>query len=117
VDDSAAVRARLLALLGDLPGAQLYEACDAEEGLALARARSVEAVILDLNMPGKSGLAILGPLKGFAAPPVVFVLTGDPTEQHRRNCLALGADAFLDKAHDFDRVVELLRARLPRDVV
>jgi CheY-like chemotaxis protein len=109
VDDCSAVRARLVALLGEGDGdCTIEEASDAAEALAAARARPPALVILDLNLPGPSGLDVLPRLKAGPAPPVVVVLTNHPTDPHRRQCLALGADHFFDKSHEFDRVVAVL---------
>jgi DNA-binding NarL/FixJ family response regulator len=47
-------------------------------------------------------------LKATAASPLVVVLTSHPTELHRRQCLALGADYFFDKSRDFARVVDVI---------
>lgn len=108
VDDSRAIRARMAALLGDLPGVQVVEAAGADEALELARAQPVSAVVLDLHMPGRGGLEIIAALKALAPPPRVLVLTSQPTPHHERLCLARGADGFFDKATEFGRVAEAL---------
>jgi CheY-like chemotaxis protein len=68
--------------------------------------------VLDLHMPGRSGLEVLPEIKRLPSPPCVVVLTSHPTEQHRRLSLASGADFFFDKAQEFALVVELVRTRL-----
>jgi two-component system response regulator DevR len=108
VDDSDAIRARLVALLRDLMAAEVYEATRAEEALSFCRESCVDAVLLDLHMPGSWGLSIVASLKALDPAPLVIVLTGDPTEHHRRSCLAAGADYFFDKSHEFQRAVEVL---------
>jgi len=40
----------------------------------------------------------------------VVVFTTDPSPYHRDRCFALGADAFLDKSQDVDRVADVTRA-------
>ncbi|HEX8796115.1 MAG TPA: response regulator [Polyangiaceae bacterium] len=108
VDDSDAIRSRLVSLLRELPGADVHEATRADEALALCRAMRVDAVLLDLHMPGKWGLAIVASLKALDPPPVVVVMTGHPTEHHRRSSLAAGADYFFDKSHEFEHAIEIL---------
>ncbi|HEY6458674.1 MAG TPA: response regulator [Polyangiaceae bacterium] len=110
VDDSAAIRSRLVAMLREIPGVEAHEAAGADEALALAEASPLDLVVLDLHMPGKGGLEILPALKQLAAAPRVVVLTSHPTDQHRRLSLASGADFFFDKSREFARVVELVRA-------
>jgi CheY-like chemotaxis protein len=101
VDDSAAIRRRLVAMLREVSGVEVYEAERADEGLTLARRRRPDLVLLDLTMPGRSGLAVLPELKAASPSPVVVVLTNQATEQHRRLCIAEGADFFVDKSEDF----------------
>jgi CheY-like chemotaxis protein len=114
VDDSDAIRSRLVARLRELPGADVHEATRADEALALCRASRVDAVLLDVHMPGKWGLAIVASLKALDPPPVVVVMTGHPTDHLRRSCLAAGADHFFDKSHEFERAVEVLVRPTPR---
>lgn len=105
VDDSAAIRARLAAMLREVPGVEVCEADGADEALDIARRRAPNVVLLDLHMPGKSGLAVLPELKAVSPSPVVIVLTTHPTEHHRRLCLGHGADYFFDKSADFAKLV------------
>jgi CheY-like chemotaxis protein len=106
VDDSAIIRDRLAAMVGELAGVELMEACGADEAVAIARDSRPDLVLLDLHMPGKSGLAVIEDLKAMSPAPVVVVLTCQPTESHRRTSLAKGADFFFDKAFDLSRVLQ-----------
>lgn len=110
VDDSPAIRARLVAMLVEVPGVEAREAAGADEALEVIRTSRPDLVVLDLHMPGKSGLEVLPALKALPSAPVVVVLTSHPTEHHRRLCVAQGADFFFDKSRDFARVVELVRS-------
>jgi len=73
------------------------------------------AVILDINMPGGTGLEVLKRLKSSTKTSLipVIVLSGsiDPAEQ--QNVLNLGADEFLAKPPDFDRLEGALTRLLP----
>jgi two-component system response regulator EvgA len=108
VDDSRAIRARMAALLRELPGVEVEEASGADEAVERARSIAAHAVVLDLHMPGKSGLEVIATLKALTPPPMVLVLTSHATAHHKRSCLAQGADAFFDKAAEFALVVETL---------
>ncbi|HEY3818533.1 MAG TPA: response regulator [Polyangiaceae bacterium] len=108
VDDSPAIRARLVAMLREIPDVEPYEAGGADEALAAIGERVPDLVVLDVHMPGKSGLDVLPTIKALPSPPVVIILTSDPSEHHRRLSLAYGADFFFDKSRDFARVVELV---------
>lgn len=113
VDDSADVRARLVALAREAGCAEVDEAAAADDALAAARVRPPDVVVLDVHLPGKTGLSIVGALKALPSPPKVIVLTNHPTEAHRRQCLSHGADHFLDKANDFPRLIDLLAGPTP----
>jgi DNA-binding NarL/FixJ family response regulator len=108
VDDSAVVRDRLAALLSDLAGIEVVgTARDAPEGVAVARRVAPDAVVLDLRMPGGDGVAVLEDIKARAPATVVVMLTNYTSEGHRARCLAAGADHFLDKSTDLDRLADI----------
>ena len=89
------------------------EASSADEAITLALRHLPNVVILDVNMPGKNGLSVLPSLRGLRSAPLVVVLTNDPTEHHRRSCLAGGAHFFFDKSKHFDSLLEVLRSAPP----
>jgi DNA-binding NarL/FixJ family response regulator len=105
VDDSPAIRARLVTMLREVHDIHVVaEASDGDEALRLARLHAPDVVVLDLNLPGLSGLEVLALLKAEPAPPVVIILTNHPYDRYRGACLRGGADFFFDKSNDFDRV-------------
>ena len=101
-------------MLREVPGAEPHEAAGADEALVAIRASLPELVVLDVHMPGKSGIDLLPIIKALPSPPMVVILTSHPTEHHRRLSLAHGADFFFDKSRDFARVVELVAIRTVR---
>jgi DNA-binding NarL/FixJ family response regulator len=114
VDDCVPIRERLAAMFREAFDAEPLEAGSAEEGLAVARAERPQVVVLDLHMPGAGAIQAVARLKALFPSPVVVVLTGDPTPQHRRACLQNGADYFLDKAGDFERMVQEIARPMSR---
>jgi DNA-binding response OmpR family regulator len=114
VDDSAQVRARLAALIREIDGVVVDEREDAEGAVAHILAGRPELVILDLHMPGGSGIGALQRIKSTPAAPVVVILTNDPADFNRRWCLGHGADFFFDKAREFDRVIDVVSSLLRR---
>jgi CheY-like chemotaxis protein len=101
-------------MLRELPGVELVEASAGEEALEILRVSFCDLVVLDVHLPGKSGIEVLPAIKALPSAPVVVVLTSHPTDQHRQLSLARGADLFLDKSLDFARVAELVAARAMR---
>ncbi len=108
VDDSATIREILSRILTELKNVEVVgQAQDAAGGLELTRQLHPDLVTLDLRMPGGSGLAVIEQLKQLEPPPIVMVLTNYPYPAYRTRCLAAGADYFLDKSTEFDRIPEL----------
>jgi DNA-binding NarL/FixJ family response regulator len=108
VDDTAIVRDRLVALLSEVAGVEVVgTARNATEGVTAARRLAPDAVVLDLRMPGGDGVAVLEDIKARAPATVVVILTNYSCEGHRARCLAAGADHFLDKSTDLNRLVDV----------
>lgn len=109
VDDSAIVRERLKAMLSEITELEdISQARDSLEAISSFQKLNPEVVILDIRMPGGSGIDVLKKIKKSIQPPVVIVLTNYPYPQYRRKCLDAGADFFFDKSTEFDKVTEVL---------
>jgi DNA-binding NarL/FixJ family response regulator len=113
-DDSAIVRERLIGLLTEIEGVQIIgQAEDAVETRSLAEKLKPDVAILDLRMPKGSGADVLVDLKRLVPSPTVIMLTNYPHAENRKKCLEGGADFFLDKSTEFQRVVSVVRELLP----
>ena len=108
VDDSVAVRTRVVALLEEVGLVVVGEAANAAEGLRFACALRPQAIVLDLHLPDGSGLEILPALKALEPPPIVAILTNAAHPAARTRSHALGADYFFDKSSEFHRVAAAL---------
>jgi CheY-like chemotaxis protein len=109
VDDSAEVRKRLITLLSEIQGIESPgQAKDALEATILIREFKPDAVILDICMPGISGVEVLQNIKKNGKGPVVIMLTNYSYPQYRKKCLEAGAEFFFDKSNEFHRVTEVL---------
>ena len=109
-DDSASVVERLADLLRGLPGIEF--AGDAGNVLAVLRCirqLQPDALILDLEMPGGSGLDVLRAVRRDLPDLQVLICTNYPYPQYRSECLAAGANYFLDKSAEFDKIPMILR--------
>jgi DNA-binding NarL/FixJ family response regulator len=104
VDDSAAVRSRVVSLLQEAGLEVVGEAADAAAALRLTDSLRPDAIVLDLQLPDRSGIDILPTLKAYDPSPVVAVLTNAGQPGYRSRCMSLGADYFFDKSSDFDSV-------------
>jgi DNA-binding NarL/FixJ family response regulator len=110
VDDSPVVRDRLTAMIAELPNVEIVGQADiAFEAIHSIRRLRPAVVVLDISMPGGSGMYVLETIKKDRPVPVVIMLTNFAHEQYRQKCLQLGADYFFDKSTEFERVPEVLR--------
>lgn len=109
-DDSSVVVDRLVGIIRRVRGMQLIGRAADVPGVAesIARLRP-DVLILDLHMPGGSGIEVLKSVKARFPAIKVIVLTSYPTPQHRKHCLELGADYFLDKSSEFAKLPEIFR--------
>jgi DNA-binding NarL/FixJ family response regulator len=109
-DDSSAVVERLADLLEEVPGVQLVgRAGDVTEALRGIEQVNPDAVILDLQMPGGSGLDVLRVTRRDHPGLYVLICTNSPYPQYREECLSAGANFFLDKSAEFERIPAILR--------
>jgi len=68
-----------------------------------------DAIILDLQMPGGSGLDVLRAIRRSHPSLSVLVCTNYPYPQYREECMAAGANYFLDKSAEFEKIPGIIR--------
>jgi two-component system LytT family response regulator len=112
-DDEMMARKRVLRLLSELAGVEATIECESgEEVLAKLRAEDVDVAILDINMPGLTGLETV--MKMPEDRPYVIFLTAHP--EHAVQAFDVGAVDYLLKPVDDARLEKALaRARLALD--
>ncbi len=110
VDDEALARLRLRSLVEalDEPAATVVaEAADANEALALLQQHEVDAVLLDIRMPGRSGLQLADALRRQPVPPAVIFVTAHA--EHALAAFDLEATDYLTKPVRRDRLQTALQ--------
>jgi DNA-binding response OmpR family regulator len=112
VDDDALMR-RSLGFNLQQAGYAVTTAGSAEDGLAQARNRPPDLVLLDINLPGMDGLDALKRLRDDLGIPVIFV-TARRRELDQILGLELGADDYVTKPFDFDVLLARVKAVLRR---
>jgi DNA-binding NarL/FixJ family response regulator len=114
VDDHIVFRRGLRDILADdLPTASFSEAGDVDQMLRLLANSQTELVVLDLNMPGRSGLDVLPDLKKAYPRLPVIILSVNSKDQYALPCRRAGASAYLQKdcaAEELAAVVKELLA-------
>ncbi len=112
VDDEPAIQRALRANLH----ARGYEADVAgtgEEALTLAAARKPELVLLDLGLPGMSGIEVIEGLRGWTEVPII-VLSARGDEADKVAALDAGADDYVTKPFGMDELFARVRVALRR---
>ncbi len=112
VDDDAALRDGIAETLSD-SGHTAEHAPDSEAALARVARGGIEAVLLDLRMPGMDGLEVLRRLRARPDAPPVAVLTAVPTAANTIEAMRLGAVDHLAKPVGRADLFRLLARMLP----
>ena len=108
VDDSLLVRERVANIISEIPGVKVIgEAGNSREAIAVVRNTNPDVVILDIKMPGESGLQVLRKLRKEFAELKIIMLTNYSDSQYKAECLMHGADYFLSKSDEFDKLPEV----------
>src|SRR5258705_10491177 len=98
VDDHAIVRRGLREILNDEPDIEVFEAPDAEQASEMIRESRWDLIVLDLSLPGKSGLHLLVEVNPDARSIPVLVLGVYPKEQFSVRTLRPGPAAISPNA-------------------
>ena len=97
-DDHAVVRRGLREILADsLPDAGFSEAGNGDEVMGQLSKSAIALLVLDINMPGRSGMDILRDVKRTYPRLPVIILSVHPEEQYAVRCLRAGAAAYINK--------------------
>jgi two-component system response regulator AlgR len=110
VDDEPLARSRLRTLLGDCgsPAAVVVaEAANATEAMEQLRRQPLDAVMLDIHMPGADGLALAQALRALADPPAVVFVTA--YAEHAVTAFELEAVDYLTKPVRLERLQSALQ--------
>ncbi len=108
IDDDAAVRDSLALLIGTV-GLRVQTWADPQAFLAQFDREDIGAIVLDVRMPGISGLTVLDTLVAQGVDQPVIMLTGHGTVEMCRRAFKAGAAEFLEKPVDDEALIEALQ--------
>lgn len=115
VEDDPVIRQQLQLLLAG-SGYQVEAAGDAPAALDQMKTFAPQLVLLDIGLPGASGLELCAQIRGFSQVPIVFV-TSSHADLDELNSILLGGDAFLTKPYNpailLAKIAALLRRAYP----
>jgi len=110
-DDHAIVRSGLRQFLSEHFDLMVVaEATNGREAIDVVRKTPMDVLLLDLAMPGKSGIDALAMLRAKAPDVGVLVLSGYPEELYAAAVIQQGASGYLSKVCEPMEIVEAIRA-------
>jgi len=109
-DDHAILRRGLIEILRrEFKDAACGEAEDAEQTLAQVQGHDWDLVILDVTMPGRSGIDVLADLKRLRPKLPVLILSMHPEDQYGKRVLKAGASGYLNKDSAPEELIKAVR--------
>lgn len=97
-DDHAILRKGLIEILKEAyPSIKHYEASNGNETLNIARKHQLDLILLDISMPGRSGLETLKQLRSEGIQTPILILSVQPEDQYAVRVLRAGASGYLNK--------------------
>jgi two-component system chemotaxis response regulator CheY len=114
VEDSPTMRQLLVFALRRLRGVEIVEAQDGMDGLRKVSSDHYDIALIDINMPVMDGLKLIRLIRGEDALkdiPIV-VITTEGAREDRDRALALGANEYLTKPIQANRVLSVVRSLL-----
>lgn len=110
VDDHAIVRSGLRQYLSEHVDVRVVgEAANGREAIDLVRNTAVDVLIMDLSMPGQSGLDALAMLRAKSPDTGILILSGHPEEHYAMNLIRQGASGYLNKECEPSEILEAIR--------
>ena len=109
-DDHALIRRGIRDTLAEQPDMQIVgEAGEYGELRTLLRSTSCDVLVLDISMPGRSGLDVLHVLKDEGSPIRVLIVSMYPEDQYALRALRAGAYGYVNKGADPAQIVAAVR--------
>jgi DNA-binding NarL/FixJ family response regulator len=109
VDDSKIVCKGLQQMLAGVADVEIVgQAHNGEDAITSIRESKPDVVILDIRLPGLSGIDVLKDIRAKKWPSRVIMLTNYPYPQYRKKCEELGADYFFDKVTEIEEIPKVI---------
>jgi two-component system invasion response regulator UvrY len=109
-DDHANVRRGLREILVDaFSGAQLFRSLNGDEVLTQLVGSQPDVLLLDINMPGRSGFEVLKDVKQIYPQLPVIMVSVQPESQYALRCLRAGATAYVNKDSASEELAPAIR--------
>jgi len=111
VDDSKIVCKGLQQMLIHIADVEIIgQAHNAKDAIRFISESKPDVVILDIRLPGLSGIDVLKNIRAKKLPIRVIMLTNYPYPQYRKKCEELGADYFFDKVTEIEEIPKVIES-------
>jgi len=107
IDDEESVRYSFRNIFS-LDGVEVVTAASGQEGLTLVREKDPDVIVVDLQLPDRSGLEIFGEIHGLAPKRPVIFITAHGTTQTAIEAMKRGAFDYLIKPLDLERLTQVI---------
>lgn len=110
VDDHSIVRSGLRQFFEDESDLQVVgEAASGGEAIDLVRKTEMDVLLMDLSMPGQTGIDALAMIRAKAPDVAILILSGYPEEHYALNLIRQGASGYLSKQCEPSEIVAAIR--------
>src|SRR6188472_3441446 len=110
VDDHAIVRSGLKQFFSEQVDLRVVgEAASGREAIDLVRVTEMDVLVMDLSMPGQSGIDALGMIRAKAPDVGILILSGCPEVHYAMNLIRQGASGYLNKECEPMEIVNAIR--------
>ena len=110
VDDHAIVRTGLKDFFSQHVDLRVVgEAASGREAIDLVRSTEIDVLVMDLSMPGQSGIDAIAMIRAKAPDMGILILSGYPEEHYAMNLIRQGASGYLNKECEPMEIVEAIR--------
>jgi len=111
VDDSRFQRKWIVKALTNL-GHTTVEASNGAEAIAVLEKENPDAITMDINMPEMDGIQFLTLMQARSEMPRIVVISADIQAETKKECIELGAQAFINKPFEFENFTQAVNELL-----
>ncbi|HEX8331450.1 MAG TPA: response regulator transcription factor [Segetibacter sp.] len=109
VDDSPIIITKLVELLEEVRTIKTIKSSNSYiQAVESIDGHTPDVVLLDINLPDKSGIQLLRYVKNKLPLTIVIMVTNQNSTYYKNLCIDLGAEHFLDKSRDFETLPFIL---------
>lgn len=112
-DDEEMIR-ELIDITLSKEGFTCFQAASAEEGLAIIESQKLDVALLDIMMPGRSGIELLQDIKRATPDTTVLMITAMNDMDTALSCIHFGADDYITKPFNLERVLLTVKNTLEK---